>query len=100
MRIIKSHREQSKIQRGQPIQIMINGKPTKVFEGEMVVAVLLAERIHQFRQTNETKIPRELYCGMGICSECMVTVDGVKNFRTCQKPVVDGMEIETHIERY
>ena len=37
--------------------------------------------------------PRGLYCGMGVCFECLVIVDGVPNTRACMTWVRDGMEI-------
>ena len=34
-------------------------------------------------------------CGMGICFECRVTVDGIAYERGCQLLVRDGMEVTT-----
>ena len=38
--------------------------------------------------------PRGVFCGMGVCQECLVVVDGVPGRRACMEPVRDGMLIE------
>ena len=34
-------------------------------------------------------------CGMGICYECRVTIDGVAQARSCQVLCREGMEVRT-----
>lgn len=36
-----------------------------------------------------------IFCGMGACQECVLTVDGVSGVRACVTPVAAGMRIET-----
>jgi hypothetical protein len=38
---------------------------------------------------------RQPLCGMGVCGECRVTVDGRAHRLGCQVACVDGMEIRT-----
>ena len=40
-----------------------------------------------------TGAPRGLYCGIGHCFECRVTIDGVRDQRACLVPLADGMRI-------
>ena len=65
-------------------------------EGETVAAVLLAHGLRVFRHSLKTGQGRGIFCGMGICYDCLVTVDGVQNIRACMTPASPGMAIETH----
>jgi len=76
------------------IEIIVDGKPYSALEGEMIAAALIANGIQTFRYTKH-KGPRGIYCGIGRCTDCIMTVNGVPNVRTCITPVQDGMRIET-----
>jgi predicted molibdopterin-dependent oxidoreductase YjgC len=95
MRIEKTSSLLPEVDRGRPIQIVVDGQPVTAYEGETVATVLLAEGHWHFRRTPRLKQPRGLYCGMGVCFECLVSVDGVHAVRACLTPVVDGMRIDT-----
>ena len=81
--------------RGRPVQIVVDGRPVRAFEGESVAAALLAEGQRNLRKTARLGRPRGLYCGMGICFDCVMTIDGRRNVRACQAAVRDGMRVET-----
>ncbi len=98
MRITKSTANLPPVQRGQPITVKINHQVVTAFEGETIAAVLLVEGIRIFRHTLKMGQPRGLFCGMGLCYDCLVTVDGVSNVRACLTPVTEGMVIETRSE--
>lgn len=74
--------------------VQVDGEPVPAFAGESVATVLLALGRRSFRHTQHGA-PRGLFCGMGICFDCLVTVDGVENVRACLTPVVEGMVIVT-----
>ena len=76
------------------IIVSVDGRPVSVFAGETVAAVLSAEGIRVFRHTAKRSEPRGIFCGMGICYECLVTVDGVPNVRACVTTVRPGMAIQ------
>lgn len=82
------------IPRGNPITLRLNGRPVTAFEGETIAAVLLAEQQRVFRRTAGGQ-PRGLFCGMGICYDCLVTVNRTATRRACTTPVADGMVIDT-----
>ncbi len=63
------------------------------YEGETVAAVLIAEEGLATRQT-ASGAARGIYCGMGVCFECLVVVDGVPNTRACMTFVADRMRVE------
>ncbi|MBV9222511.1 MAG: (2Fe-2S)-binding protein [Acidobacteriaceae bacterium] len=74
--------------------IQINGKRLRVPSGVSVAAAIFLSGQTAFR-TSVTGEPRAALCGMGICFECRVTIDGSRNCRSCQMAVRDGMVIET-----
>jgi len=88
---IKSHR------RGKRLTLRVNGKPVTAFAGETLFAVLLAEGIRALRHPSEnsTEAARGGFCGMGVCQECRVTIDGVPDRRACMTEVREGMEVVT-----
>lgn len=81
------------LQRGAEIEIVVNGRSHAAFEGETVHAALLAAGYRVLRKTARTAQPRGGFCGMGVCYDCLVTIDGVPNQRACMTPVARGMEI-------
>ena len=76
------------------IVLTIDGVPITMPAGSMVSAAVLKAGITAFRRsvTGERRGP---LCGMGICFECQVTIDGEPHCRSCQTPCRDGMEIRT-----
>ena len=77
------------------LTVSVNGRAVVARAGESAAAVLLAAGIRTFRRTAKRGEPRGVFCGMGICYECLVTVNGVPNVRACVTPVAPGMTIET-----
>lgn len=82
------------IRRGAEIEVFINGRPHSAFEGETVHAVLLAAGWRVLGKKTKTGQPRGIFCGMGVCYDCLVTIDGFPNQRACMTPVKSGMEIQ------
>lgn len=76
------------------VLISVNGRTTVASEGSTVAAVLLSVDQTRFR-TDLHGRSRAPLCGMGVCFECRVTIDGVPHQRSCQIAVRRGMEIET-----
>jgi sarcosine oxidase subunit alpha len=98
MRIKKAAGLLPALTRGKTVPILVNGAATEAYEGETVATVLLAAGIWGLRHTRRSGEPRGVYCGMGVCFECLVTVDGVHAVRACLTPVRAGMHITTHEE--
>ena len=82
-------------ERGPKIQFEVDGKIHFSYRGETVAAALLADGKQIFRLSPKKQEPRGLYCGMGSCFECIVTINGVPNVRACMTPVEEGMRVET-----
>ena len=89
----KDHRIESGVTRGKKIEIFVNGQPVRAYVGETIGAALAAAGIREFRRTEQLKDPRGLYCCMGTCHGCLVTVNGRPNVRACITPVAAGQLI-------
>ncbi|URW82808.1 (2Fe-2S)-binding protein [Alcaligenes sp. DN25] len=82
-----------KRQRFEPAVVTINGHETACYLGETVATVLLATGVGAFRRT-ASGAPRRPVCNMGVCFDCIVTIDGVQGQRSCMITVLNGMQIE------
>jgi predicted molibdopterin-dependent oxidoreductase YjgC len=82
-------------ERGRRVQIVVDGVSMEAFEGESVAAALLATGRRGLRVTPRRGEPRGMYCGIGVCFECVMSVDGRPAVRTCVTPVSDGMRVRT-----
>jgi predicted molibdopterin-dependent oxidoreductase YjgC len=80
------------LERGARLSLMLDGRTVDAYEGETVAAVLLAEGHVATRKTRSGS-PRGVYCGMGVCFDCLVVVDGVPNTRACVTWVREGMDV-------
>jgi predicted molibdopterin-dependent oxidoreductase YjgC len=73
------------------VSLTVNGRPMQVSAGTSVAAaVMMAGEPCRFSVEGEARGP---LCGMGICMECRVTVNGVSHQRSCQLLCADGMEV-------
>jgi predicted molibdopterin-dependent oxidoreductase YjgC len=77
------------------VGVTVDGEPVQVYPGETVATVLLATGRQTFRHTEHLHASRSLFCGIGVCFDCLVTVDGQPNVRACMTRVQAGMAIET-----
>jgi len=82
------------VERGQAISITVDGVPLPAYEGETIAGALLASGGSAWRHTPHGQ-PRGLYCGIGLCFDCLVTVNGTPNVRACLTPVAPGMVVES-----
>lgn len=83
------------VERGKPFEIEVDGEKIVAYEGETIGAALLAAGRRALRFTNKLEQPRGLYCGIGLCQECRMTVDGIPNIQACQTLATPGCRIET-----
>ncbi len=87
------------LERGRLLSIEVNGEPVGAYEGETIAGALLAAGIRTCRITARRGQPRGLYCGIGLCYECVVVVDGRPNTRACLTYVAPGMRVRTQVGR-
>ena len=75
--------------------VSLDGRPVLASPGESVGAALTNAGIRSWRTTRRRGRPRGLFCGIGVCYDCLLTVDGRPNQRACLVPVQPGMRLET-----
>ena len=75
---------------GRSVSITVDGEHLIAVEGEPIAAALLASGRRTMRRTARLGEPRGLFCGIGRCTDCVMTVDGQPNVRTGVTPVRDG----------
>jgi D-hydroxyproline dehydrogenase subunit gamma len=76
------------------VTLSVNGTNVTVPAGAMVSAAVVLAGVSAFRPS-VTGEPRGPLCGMGICFECRVTVNGREHCRSCQIPCEPGMQVRT-----
>jgi sarcosine oxidase subunit alpha len=82
------------IKRKEKIKLLVNGKEITAYKGETVLAALIAAGYKSLKQNPVSQDPRGALCGMGVCFECTVTIDGIPNVRSCMTEAQNMMEIE------
>jgi len=83
------------IDRGTAFEIEVDGQKILAYEGENLSTVLMAAGIRAFEFHAHPHAPSRLFCGMGTCQQCLVTVDNLPNCKACQTLVRPGMKVET-----
>lgn len=76
------------------VRLTIDGQTMEVPDGTSVAAALHASGLKAFRRS-VTGMLRGPVCGMGICHECCLTVDGHPHVRSCMTLCREGMEVVT-----
>ncbi|MCG7207439.1 (2Fe-2S)-binding protein [Streptomyces arenae] len=73
------------------ISMSFEGLEIPAVPGQSVAAALLESGIRSWRKTRHHQQPRGLFCGIGVCYDCLITIDGALNQRACLAPAADGM---------
>lgn len=84
---------------GEQVTISVNGAPMVAHRGQTLAAALLANGVRTLRRTRRDGRPRGMFCAMGVCFDCVLTVDGKPGVRACMTPVDAGMTV-TMPERF
>lgn len=82
-----------KIDETDTISFTFDNKKYEALRDESIAAALLANGIRTLRHHEETGTPRGIYCNIGHCFECRVTVDGKQGVRACLTPIQEGMDV-------
>ena len=93
MRIEEGNR--SIVRRGDSFLMEVDGASALAHHGETVASVMLASGNRVLRNTRKEGKPRGLFCGIGVCYECLVVVDGRANVRACMIRAIPGMKVLT-----
>ncbi|MBW1666604.1 MAG: (2Fe-2S)-binding protein [Deltaproteobacteria bacterium] len=83
----------SPIPKKDKVRLVVNGREVVACRGESVLAALIASGYVKLRIAPGSGEGRGAFCGMGVCYDCLVTINGRPNERACMAQVEDGMEI-------
>lgn len=79
----------------QPVTVSIDSTPVTVDTGTTVAGAMISQGVTAWRSTRNNERPRGLFCGIGACFDCLVTIDSVPNQRACMVRVCEGQQIDT-----
>jgi sarcosine oxidase, subunit alpha len=89
-----------RIDRSKAVSFTFAGWKVTGFEGDSVASAAFAAGKRVFSRSFKYHRPRGLLCCSGHCANCMMTVDGVPNVRTCTEPIRDGAVVEGQNVRF
>lgn len=92
---IENHPILGGLEKRKKVTFQFDGKSYEGYEGDTIAAALLANGIRTLRKHEESGNPRGIYCNIGHCYECRVTVDGETNVRACLTPIKENMVVES-----
>ncbi|MFD9003379.1 (2Fe-2S)-binding protein [Streptomyces sp. NPDC059582] len=87
--------ERARARPGAPFTITFDGREIEALPGRTVAAALWAAGVFSWRSTRGAGRPRGVFCGIGVCFDCLVTVDGRPNLRACLVPAEPGADVRT-----
>ena len=76
------------------VEIEFEGRTYRGVLGQSIAGILLANNVLDWRTTSSNHAPRGLFCGIGVCFDCVVAVDGVPDIRACQRRARGGEHVE------
>jgi len=81
--------------RPQPLTLTLDGDELTGVTGQTIAGIALAAGRLSWRRTSVRAQPRGLFCGIGVCFDCIVTVNGERDVRACQRRAQPGDVITT-----
>ncbi len=72
------------------LTVTLDGEPVRGEAGQSLAAVLLAAGRSAWRTTSVRGRPRGVFCGIGVCFDCVAEVNGERDVRLCQRRAADG----------
>lgn len=70
-----------------------DGEQMRAEDGQTIAAALMAEGITSWRITRFGGSPRGILCGIGVCYDCLLTLNGEPNVRACVTQVQSGDDV-------
>ncbi|WP_211659133.1 (2Fe-2S)-binding protein [Phytoactinopolyspora halophila] len=80
---------------GTSIRISVDETEYPGRAGQTIAGVMLAAGLLSWRYSSGSGAPRGAFCGIGVCFDCLATVNGQRDVRTCQRRAVDGDVVVT-----
>ena len=79
------------------IEFTFDGEKIDAITGQSVAAALLSADQRILRKTRFNNNERGVFCGIGVCFDCLVVIDGVTNQRACLIEAKPGMKVQTQV---
>ena len=79
------------------IEFTYNDQKITAVAGQSVGAALLAVNIRSLRLSRFDQNKRGIFCGIGVCFDCLVVINGIANQRACIIEVKNGMNVQTQV---
>ncbi|WP_328478023.1 (2Fe-2S)-binding protein [Streptomyces sp. NBC_00377] len=80
---------------GAPFTLTFDSREIEALPGQTIAAALWASGVTSWRTTRDGGRARGVFCGIGVCFDCLVTVDGRPNLRACLVPAAPGTDVRT-----
>ena len=77
------------------VTINVDGGPVTGLLGQSIAGVILACGELRLRRTSGANAPRGVFCGIGVCFDCLVEVNGTRDVRACQRLAHEGDAVVT-----
>lgn len=92
---ITQHPVLGELEEQKTITFTFDGTTYEGYAGDTIASALLANGVRQLRVHEETGAPRAIYCNIGHCFECRVTVNQAQGIRACMTLIEENMAIES-----
>ena len=79
------------------LEFTFDDQTITAISGQSIGAALLAANQRSLRKTRFNNTDRGLFCGIGVCFDCLVVVDGVSNQRACLIEAKPGMKVQRQV---
>ncbi|MGO4890536.1 (2Fe-2S)-binding protein [Anaerobacillus sp. MEB173] len=93
---VNHHPVLGNLEKQKKVKIYFDNRQYEAYEGDTIASALLASKVRTLRCQEDKGTPRGIYCNIGHCFECRVTV-GASTVRACLTPVENNMRIESGI---
>lgn len=94
-RRIKYHPVLEDLTETRTVTFQFDGETYEGHEGDTIASALLASGVRTLRKHESSGNPRGIYCNIGHCFECRVTVNEEPNVRACLTPIRENMVVES-----
>lgn len=82
----------------EPISIMFDGTMVAGVRGQTIAGVLLGSGVLAWRTTSANQSPRGIFCGIGVCFDCLIVVNDLPDVRACQRRASEGDIVTTQYD--
>ncbi|GAB3228294.1 (2Fe-2S)-binding protein [Glycomyces halotolerans] len=77
------------------MRVRVDGEETAAEAGQTIAALLMSRGRRSWRTARGDGRPRGLFCGIGVCYDCLVVVNGTPDVRACARVVAEGDDIRS-----